>query len=254
MAIHRFAINVPNPTSRNATVQLTLERVSTEELNALAIDIPREELRVLKAGISLDPCAEGGPEKLRVSVDSLASRDVQVVIETAPGEAAGSAAFHLVDQRGGKVAGGVLLACVENAAESGGSLIGTHNPCPVAMAGEPYVVLVGADPSGRPRGRASPEGVGLDLVVPVVNPTSAVLHDVTVYLEHLGLSDLWFEPATWNVGTLNPGQVFYPSWSISANGKVTGQIPVCVVVGSRDVDPVRLQTKLPTSERRRRPR
>jgi hypothetical protein len=55
----------------------------------------------------------------------------------------------------------------------------------------------------------------LELVAPIRNPTRSTLKDVQVYLEHLGNSGAAFAPGTWNVGSLDPGQIVYPAWTVS---------------------------------------
>src|SRR2546422_4844010 len=209
MRNQHFTINVPNPTAKPVTAELRLKRMADSALQALGIDIPKGSLDVLSASLSLDPCDGEGKERMTIKLRPFSSLNVTARIVTGParGRKGGAAAFHLVDTRLGKV-GGVLLVCTDRMGpEAPGSVVGIKNGCPVTLARAPYAVAPAADPSKRVYS-AVPGALVVDLVVPVTNPTRSTLHDVQVYLEHLGGCDAQFYPATWNVGTLDRGDVF----------------------------------------------
>jgi hypothetical protein len=241
MATHRFTVNVPNPSSRRAVVDLRLEAVRRADLAGLGLDLDGRTLETVSAGITLDPCGEETQRRLEIGLAARESRDVHVVIETAAASAGGIAAFHLVDRRAGKRAGGVTLACVEPAlVDPPGQTIPTPRPCPIVLAGNPYPVRPGSDPSRPVSGRRIALGSHVELVVPITNPGKHAVEDVEVYLEHLGSSDAEFAPATWRVGRMAAGAVFYASWLVHPSGVATGIFEASIVVASRGRDPVRL--------------
>jgi hypothetical protein len=261
MATHRFMVNIPNPGPGTATVDLALEPARPADVRRLGLEVPRGKLKVTHAGISRDPCKAGKP-KLRLRLRAHESVDVYVNAETtAPGSAAGgTAVFNLVDRRGGRVAGGVMLACVDPAlADPAGQAVPTPKPCPVDLAGNPYWVEPGEDP-GKSAGSTLPANKELDLVVPLTNPRRGAIDDVTAYLEHLGGSDAPFLPAAWNIGTLRRGDVFYATWRVTTSGTLTGAFDLSVVVQSDGTDPTRLHPRIrisapeeaPRARRRRR--
>jgi hypothetical protein len=251
MATHRFTINIPNPGSRSARVDLALEPARPADVRRLGLELPRGKLRLTHAGISRDPCAHGEPE-LRLSLRAYESVDVHVNVETAPARspAGGVAVVNLVDRRGGRIAGGVMLACVDPApADPAGQAVPTPRPCPVDLADNPYWVEPEEDPS-KPAGRVLPPNEELDLVVPLTNPRARPLPGVTAYLEHLGGSDAPFLPAAWNIGTLPRGDVFFATWRVRTSGVLTGGFDLSVVVQSDGTDPTRLTPRIRVGEPR----
>jgi hypothetical protein len=234
-------------------VELAIERASLRDLALPALDVPEEELELTHAGLALDPCADG-KAKLRLTLDPHESVDVHATATTAVpgGRAGGAAAMHIIDRRRGKVAGGVMFVCVDRPGpEAPGQTVATAKPCPVALAEEPYAVDVDADPTATRR-RLTP-GATFVFVVPVTNPTRSRLGAVTVYLEHLGISDAAFLPVTWNVGTLAPGDVFYAAWTIVDAGSATGTFEASAVVQSKGRDATRLAAPFTIGRARQRP-
>jgi hypothetical protein len=244
MATHLFRVNIPNPDSRTATVELTLEPAAPADVRRLGFEIPRGRLKLNHAGISLDPCARG-EAKLRLRLRAHESVDVHVNVDTAPATPAGGVtAVNLVDRRDGSIAGGVLLVCVDPAlADPAGQVVATPNPCPVDLAGNPYWVEPEEDPS-KPAGRVLPPNKDLDLVVPLTNPRARASSDVTAYLEHIGASDAQFSPAAWNIGTLRRGDVFFATWQLITSGVSTGAFDLSVIVQSAGTDPTRLTPRI----------
>ena len=240
MSTHRFTVNVPNPTGATVVALLSLEPAPRIGLDP-PLDLPRGALKLQRAGLSLDPCALDDTGKIRVTLKPYASVDVYATIVTAdprPGTG-GSAAFNLVDRRGGRTAGGVMLVCVDRPGpEAAATLVSTPRPCPVALFRNPYAVPLNGHPE-KQIATTLPFTGTFTLVVPVTNPRPRPLQDVTAYLEHTGASGAAFVPAVWNIGTLNPGQVFYATWTVSSGG-VTGAFSASVVVESQRADPTRL--------------
>ena len=254
MPIHRFTVNIPNPTARKAVARLRLVPVKVTDLKRLALDLPGK-LDIVSAGITEDPCATGDRTELRLGLAPQESVDVHVVIDTGVG-GEGAVAFNLVDERPHRT-GGVMLLCVEPAlTESAGQLVPTARPCPVVLGGDAYAVARGADPSKPPSDGRIPLEADLELVAPITNPRSRRLEEVEVYLEHLGLSDAEFTPGTWSVGSLAAGDLFFATWPLRTSGQMTGTFDACVVVASRGKDPVRLHALIEISAKVRpeRPR
>lgn len=253
MVTHRFTVNVPNPEPKPVTARLHLARVTPNALRALALDVPITDLKVLDAGITLDPCASKGERDLQLRLAPFSSADVHVVITTAPVDPrrGGTTAFNLVDERGGNVVGGVLLACADRVIPEGpGQVVNTPRPCPVVLAKAPYPIAIGGDPTTPPANATFPQGQALELVAQITNPRKVRLQDVQVYLEHLGTSDASFVPATWNVGTLDPGAVFYATWSVFTSGVLTGAFRASIVVSSQSTDATRLSGELEIGRKR----
>jgi hypothetical protein len=241
MTVHRFPVNVPNADGQSVAVHLRLQKLTAERLARLGVDIPKGELEVVHAGITADPCAEVGEREFELKLPARTSTDVYVVITTGAtsGRKGAATAYNLIDERGGVVAGGVLLTCVERTSPaSAGQVVAARRPCPVVLAQDAYVIDIGETPS-RPRAKALSTYDTFEFVVPVTNPRKSALREVTVYLEHLGISDATFAPAIWNVGTMAPGDVFYATWQVTT-GWFTGALRASVVVASSDTDAVRL--------------
>lgn len=242
MREHRFVVNVPNPSARAVTANLRLEKVKHARLPRIVPDFRQRPSKVLSVALMTDPCASEGPAERRLKLAPRSSVDVHVRVVTAPqpGAKDGIAAFDLIDERGGSVAGGVTLVCLEQpAAEPAPGVVRSPRPCPVVIAEKPYAVPPGDDPGGR-RVRTIPLGVEVELVVPITNPTKRRLQAVRAYLEHIGESDAVFVPVTWNVGTLHPGDVFFAAWPLTTSGSRTGGFEISVVVDSAGKDPTRL--------------
>ncbi len=242
MAIHRFAISVPNPTQRADVVELELAPVTTP-LHGTGLALPEGRLHVEHAGISLDPCDAAGHRTLQVTLEPFSSVTVTAVVTTTPDPKGGAATFHLVDRRRKRVVGGVTFVCTDPPLLAApAQSISVLHPCPVTLAATPYAVAPNADPSKPPPQTAVTLGIACDFVAPLINRTKAALHEVQAYLEHLGGSDAAFTPIIWNIGTLVPEeQIFYATWPLRPIGEKTGVFKASVVVSSRRTDPTRLQ-------------
>jgi hypothetical protein len=245
MATRRFTVNIPNPSSRSATVDLALEPARAADVRRLGLELPRGKLKLNHAGISRDPCSPGEPE-LRLRLRAHESLDVHVNVDTAPAgtPAGGVTVVNLVDRRDGRIAGGVTLACVDPAlADPAGQVVPTPRPCPVDMGTTPYWVEPEQDPTTA-AGRVLPLNKELDLVVPLINGGARSLREVTAYLEHLGGSDAPFLPAAWNIGNLRQGETFFATWRVTTSGLLTGAFDLAVIVQSDGTDPTRLQPRI----------
>ena len=64
-----------------------------------------------------------------------------------------------------------------------------------------------------------------------------------VYLEHLGISGIEFEPGSWNIGSMQPKEVFYATWTIKTLGH-TVAMHASIVATSQQKDPVRLNSSI----------
>lgn len=241
MTIHRFAVTVPNPSAQNVSVQLRLEAAKHTDFSWLRHEGLKTSLKVINSGIVLDPCAKEGKTDLKLKLEPFASVDVYIVINTTPSRKPGIAAFHLVDRRKGKVAGGVFLVCANPPfTEPPSQIVSTPNPCPAALATDLYTILPGNDPSKTSGANFILAGDTMEIVAQITNPTAQPLKHAQVYLEHLGGSNAEFTPGTWNMGVLARGDVFYATWSIRTTAWQVGSFNVCLVVVSEGMDPVRL--------------
>src|SRR6185369_6309791 len=83
MAMHRFKVNVPNPTDRAAVVQLRLEPGKLTGLAEFPRGDKRGPLKVVAAGLALDPCAESGRAELKLRIGARDSVDVYAIVTTA---------------------------------------------------------------------------------------------------------------------------------------------------------------------------
>ena len=107
MKTHRLVVNVPNPTKQSAAVDLRLATVAKPKLSAIVGKRPKGGMDVVSAGLNLNPCSEEGERRLSLKLRPFSSRDVHVVIRT---NGPGIAAFHVIDRRNNRDAGGVMLA------------------------------------------------------------------------------------------------------------------------------------------------
>jgi hypothetical protein len=251
MKTHRFEVNVPNPTTGRTDVLLRLEPIPLRDLRVLKLDLPRTEIAVLRAGISMDPCEAGEPE-LQLRLRPYSSVDVYIEVETADPrnpEEGGAAAMQIVDVRDGERVGGVLLVCLDRTeGPQPGQEIPAKKPTPIEFAKPPYFVALGADPAKR-HARWEPETERLTLVAPLTNPGRRKVTGVMAYLEHLGNSGAMFSPATWNIGTLGPDEVFFANWTVELLGARSPVEPSIIVQSSgRDL------TRIHASIRRLVPR
>ena len=238
--IHRFAVNVPNPTPKKVGVLLRLERATGIDLNAYGAASSRA-LKVSHAGIARGPCADRGEERIKLTLDPRTSVDVYVVIESETGGKPGAATYNLVDNRGGVDVGGVMVACIDPPlVDAPGQPVKPRRPSPVVLANALYAVLPGEDPA-KPASAADLAGLSeFDLVAPVTPASKQALTDVRIYLEHLGASDAGFAPGTWNAGTMQPGDVFYATWRLTLSSLNSGAFRASVVAAAAKFDPVRL--------------
>lgn len=241
MTTHRFSVNVPNPTAKATSVLLSLKPEKKADLKHLRLASHQSTLEVVNAYLATDLCATKGEPELKVKLKPYTSVDVYVIIQTAPSKKPASVFYNLIDQRGTKVVGGVLIACQEpNIPDSPGSLINTKNPCPVKLATDIYIAAVNGDPRKPIPKNKITFGTSVEIVAPITNPTSKPLKDVVVYLEHLGISGIEFEPGAWNVGTLDSKNVFYATWVTRFNPGQNSIFHASIVVASQGKDPVRL--------------
>jgi hypothetical protein len=251
MTTHRFTVNVPNPSPKPVLVTLRLTPVKPGGGRA-PLDVPDGPIEVGHVGLTLEPCGKGEDGQLDVKLEPLASVNVHVVVEVNASGRGGSAAFRLSDERGGRVVGGVTLVCVDRAApEHAGVVVPSPNPCPVTLAGAAHFGQLGGDPA-KAANDSLTVGTTMELVVPVTNPTGAVLPDACVYLEHLGASAATFRPRTWNLGRFQPNETFFGAWDVSALGVTAGIFRASLVALCDAHEPVRLQLPFklgPSTER-----
>lgn len=244
MTLCRFEVVVPNPGPGGVGIELSLENGTAEEL--VNLGFPKVDLlEISDAGITLDPCGERGEGRLALELGLLASVKVFVVVDHAGGQ--GAAILHLVDRRGDET-GGVMLACFEGIdADPAGSVIKPESPCPIELAGPIYACLED-DP-----GQEDPDGIIVGgwswVAVPLVNVGSDALSGAFAYIEHLGGADADFDPGTWQMGELAPGDRFMAVWRIRVD---SARVPLQpgVVVGAEKTDPVRLAAQADLWERK----
>ena len=252
MAAYRFVVNVPNPRAQSAIVQLRLEPAKRKAFDWLPREFPKTALKVISAGLALDPCAEAGKPNLKLKLEPFTSIDIHVVVNTSSSIRSGVAGFHLVDRRAGKDAGGVFLACVAPPfVEPVSQDVSTRNPCPATLARALYAIRPGDDPSQPCNTRPIRASDSLELVAQITNPSSRSLKGTRVYLEHLGASNVEFTPGTWNIGSLGRGAVFYATWPIRTTAWQTGSFEASIVVVSEDLDAVRLKGTISLALRER---
>ena len=219
-------------------------------LTRLGYKVPRRPLAVEQTFFNTAPCSTAGEDQITVRLGPRESTVVYLTVMTKATRVAGVAAFNVVDERNGTPAGGVMVICADPPlADLPGSLVHSANPCPIAVATHPYPVPVGEDPSKQANTPLRP-GDEVELVIPLTNPTGGVISEVTAYLEHLGSSDCTLAPGMWNVGTLEPGDVFFATWRITV-GESVGDFQGSVVVSSAGTEHTRnaaLITVVPSQE------
>jgi hypothetical protein len=240
MKTYRFKVNVPNPGKSAASVVLRLEPAKKNALSWLKhkeVDTP---LKVDNYGISLEPCADKGKREVKIKLKPFTSVDVHVVVN-APAKP-GVAAFHLIDTRKGKEAGGVLIVCTNPPyVEPAGKIVPSPNACPAVLAKKLYTIRPGSNPAAASSQTPMKVGQNLTLVAEITNTTSkGGLKDTQVYLEHLGTSGAQFTPGTWNAGTLMIGDVFYATWDIRLGAAHEGTFDASIVVASQEKKATRL--------------
>lgn len=248
MAQHRFKVNVPNPTAHSVVAQLRLEPGKTADLPELPRDYRRGTLKVERAGLSVDPCAESGKRELKLRLEAHASIDVYLIVDTAAAKKPGAAGLHVIDSRGGKDVGGVFVVCVEPPlVEPVGAVVPTHRPCPASLA-DLFPVAPGSKPD-KTRMIAVRPGDGIELVALIA--ADRALKGVQVYLEHLGTCNAAFLPATWSVGSVQKGDVFAATWALQTSAWQTGTFRASVVVVADGFDPTRLNGDFTIGQRKR---
>lgn len=248
MTMHRFKVNVPNPTDRDVVVQLRLE---PGELSGLA-ELPRADkrgpLKVVAAGLARDPCADSGRPELKLKVGARDSVDVYAIVATAAAPRPGATGLHVVDRRGGKDVGGVFVVCAEPPlADVAGVVVPARRPCPASLV-DLFAVPAGDEPVPA-NGVAVRPGDGVDLVALV--RAAQALKGLQIYLEHLGVGNSEFNAATWNFGTVAKGQVVPARWGMQSSGWQTGVFRASVVVMADGFDPTRLDGEYLIGPRKR---
>jgi hypothetical protein len=248
MKTHRFVVNVPNPTKQSAAVDLRLATVAKPKLSAIVGKRPKGSMDVVSAGLNLNPCSEEGERRLSLKLRPFSSRDVHVVIRT---NGPGIAAFHVIDRRNNRDAGGVMLLCADPAmSEPAGVTVAVARPCPAEIAPGVRVIEAGGDPTKPAPGLDVQAGHAVELVVPITNPSRVPLKNVQIYLEHLGASTMSYVPVVWNAGVLNRHDVFYATWTLNMGWRESGVISATVVVSSQRTNPVRLMAPFSINMRR----
>lgn len=243
MTLHRFEVNIPNPGPQAAEVKLRLEPAAADALAGLCPE-KRKPLRIAGATIGRDPCEKGEAE-LRLTVAPFASIDVFIAVDTGDSPKPGIAGLHLIDRRGGKDVGGVMLVCADPPLQDlPGTIVPAPRPCPIVLAGTPQAIAAGADPASASHlSPALARRDGFDLVAALVNPTEAPLREATAYLEHCGPGGAGFAAGVWNIGTLAPGDIFHASWRVGP-GQDSAAVQPVIVVSSARSDPVRLTGRM----------
>ena len=244
MATHQFSVHVPNPTDKAASVILSLRPAKMATVKSLRLATHESPLKVTNAFLATEPCSERGKPELKVKLKPHSSMNVYVVIQTAGTAKPGSVFYDLIDQRGTKQVGGVLLICQEpSIPEAAGQLINTRNPCPIKLQSPIYFINAGDDPTKPLPLNKITLNADVQIVAPVINPTSKPVKEVMAYLEHLGISGVEFEPGSWNIGTMQPKDVFYATWTVKITTH-SALLQASIVVTSQQKDPVRLNSTI----------
>jgi hypothetical protein len=237
MAMHRFKVNVPNPTDRAAVVQLRLEPGKLTGLAEFPRGDKRGPLKVVAAGLALDPCAESGRAELKLRIGARDSVDVYAIVTTAASSRPAATGFHVIDRRGGKDVGGVFVVCAEpTLADTVASVVPARRPCPAELV-DLFAVAPGAEPLPTNAVAVAP-GDAVDLVALV--RAGQALKDMQIYLEHLGAGNAEFTAATWNLGHIPKGTVVPARWALQTSGWQTGVFRASLVAMAGGFDPTRL--------------
>jgi hypothetical protein len=273
VAIHRFAVTVPNPSSEAVASTLTLETVPAADLAAAGYSLPSRELRVRAASLAVS----GGPAgllgcsaviwlawralvawvrrmlglapsvaPLHVELEPRGSIEVTVAIDVQ--DADGVAAVHLVDRRAGRIVGGVTLLAVNGLEAQPAVVIDAAKPCPLAVDGVPHWSPPGAEPDDPGFGPSMPFGSEVQLVVWIANRSETLLEQATAYLEHLGGSGARFDGITWHLGDLEPGARFPLVWTVSGRQARAGGWTASVVAAAAGFDPTRIPVRIGFAE------
>ena len=212
------------------------------------------ELHVVGYGLSTNRCEKVPAGKLPHDLTlKLAPWDlafVRVVIETVdpPHGAPAIAPFSVTDTRGGKLTGGVTVVASTIAPIDTGNPA-PRNPCPLQLAGDAYSVELGDSPDqkGPP---VIPNDRPRQFVAPITNPTNAPLKKAVAYLEHLDSSGVVFEPVTWTIGNMDPGDTFWATWTVDARGALASAYEASIVVRDDDHEPIRIRAAFRVTSRR----
>ena len=265
MPARDVTIKVANSAEVAATASLRLEPVPEAELTALGYVLPAERLvignirlttrapastlagcldalRTLLSTIMFRLFGRPAPfpsRPLQVKLGPRSGADVRVRIDAVG--AKGAAGVRLVDRRDGRVVGGVTILVLDGVVDATGPETPARNPCPIALAEDPYWLPVGMNAGEAPFVSPLPAGVNVQLVAWIANPTEQPLEDSVAYLEHLGTNAADFVPITWNLGTLQPGDRFPLRWQVESHPGVYGRWSASIVVASAGTDPVRLR-------------
>jgi len=248
VAKHRYKVNIVNPTERNVAVQLRFEPGKSTDLPELPREYRKGTLKIEKAELTLDPCAESGRPRLQLKLAGRASIDVYAIVETATAKRPGAAGLHVIDSRGGKDAGGVFILCVDPPLpEPAGAIVPTRRPCPALLA-DLYAVALGAEPD---KANAIPVHPGDAVTLVALIAAKQKLSDTQVYLEHLGTGNAEFAPGSWNIGSLRKGDAFAATWAVQAGAWQTGTFRTSIVVLAEGYDATRLNGDLTIGPRKR---
>lgn len=243
--IHKFAINVPNPSEKLAEVMLSLKPASSKDISTAVVpELVKNKLHILKAGISLDGCGNVSKKSLKLTLKPFSSIHVYVNVESSLSKKQEVAGLHLVDTRKGKITGGVLLICTSKPLiESPVTVITSPNACSAVLAKGLYGIEVGKAVT-KPQFRVVPSGKEIEMVAQITNPTANPLQNTRVYLEHLGGANAEFDPGIWNIGTLNKGEIFYATWKIRSKTWLRGYFEPSIVVSSQGSEPTRITDRI----------
>ena len=248
MTMHRFKVNVPNPTDKAAAVQLRLEPGKVTGLAEFPRGDKRGPLKVIAAGLALDPCAESGRAELKLKVAARDSVDVYAIVATAASSRPAATGFHVIDRRGGKDVGGVFVVCAEPPlADTVAAVVPTRRPCPATLV-DLFAVAPGAEPLPANAVAVKP-GDLVDLVALV--RADQVLKDMQIYLEHLGAGNASFTAATWNLGDLPKGTVVPARWALQTSAWQTGVFRASLVAVAAGFDPTRIDGDFAIGPRKR---
>lgn len=257
MTPHRRIVDVSVPNATDVPVA-ALVRIAPTTVGIKGLGFDRH--RTLKAsayGLSTDLCeraaAESLPRELKLEIGPYDTAVVRVIVETMDPEDGTPAytAFAVTDTRGGTVVGGVTVVAA-TAPPLDVANPPPRDPCPLTIADGIYTVEMGASPANRSTPGTVPTDRPRQLVAPVVNTTTEVLKDAVVYLEHLDASDVAFEPVTWTLGNMEPGAMFWATWTVDARNARPGEYEASVVVLDDGHEAIRLRPRFRVTPRGRK--
>ena len=236
---------VPNATSREMIASLVVRPVDPSSVEGLLPVVSEygRPLEYVSFGIS-DPETDGTPQaELQLSLGPFQDKIVRFQIETIEPEEGQTAiaAFQLADYRGGTLVGGVTVVCTTPPYFTEiASSRDPENACPLVLTTEDLTfAYTGTSPEQTVNVKDIQPEKSLSIVAVVENPGKDTVTGASVYIEHLGRSNVGVEGKVWNIGTIEPGQRFWAMWQVDASNVNPGHHEASFIFRGDGYSPIR---------------